>query len=499
MKKQFTFLLIMISIISNAQSLSGTQNFSGNGGGPHYTVINWRVNYRIYEENGFYYISLNNPSASVANNSQYNYNGVIYNKSDLGLSVWPDSEPRKAITTLSLTLTVQYPGGSISTAVGAGNHEEAMIAEPNNKFSKTYNLSISSFKVSSVQSMRYNGGRDGVLDRLIEEKKNKSSTNNSTQSSNNPATQSGRTTSNTSTTNSSNSYELKLSDIGISDSNSSNNPQGNYNSASGLYSNPLTSYSSSSSAVSEFQKNYETGQQIANTAVAIFDLFSPSPEELARRERAENLRIEREEEATRVRAEKVRLISSRKALIANYPDGKTPLSFQAKEVSEVYFFAYSHTPSEIENSPMIYISDVFSSEKYGDGTWQFKTSLVDKISKQNNGMSLILCGFYLSKSEAEKKQSSFLYTAKNSGFHVRDLKNTVAKSSSNSSNDAGFWGNENQPTQKTTEPKNDDTDFWGNSISNTPKKEVKNEVPKTETPQVSKKVKLDFWGNPIKD
>lgn len=168
MKKVFTICLIMATTFTiNAQSLSGTQALPGDrGGAMAYTVLNWKVNYSIYEKNGFYYILLNNPSVSVADNSLYG----SYSKSDLGLSSWPDSDPKPY--NFKLNLTIQYPGGSIAVPVGTRDYDEVMIGEPKNKYSKTYNLSISSFKVSSVESMSYNGGRDGVVDKLIEEKKN---------------------------------------------------------------------------------------------------------------------------------------------------------------------------------------------------------------------------------------------------------------------------------------------------------------------------------------
>ena len=59
-------------------------------------------------------------------------------------------------------------------------------------------------------------------------------------------------------------------------------PVDNYDAKTGTYTNPLTTYNSS--ATTEFQKNYETGQQIGQLANDVVDIFSKSPERLAREE-----------------------------------------------------------------------------------------------------------------------------------------------------------------------------------------------------------------------
>lgn len=469
MKTLLTFcILSLLSFVLNAQSLNGTQNFSGNRfGAKYYTIVDWNVNYQFYEENGSYYISLRNPRISANTYSKYGDETGYYTKSDLGLSSWPDSEPTTANMTLQLTL--KYPDGS--------NHSQSVNLDGGTYIESFKNTNASSIKVVSVQSMYYNGGRDNVLDRLIESKKNNSN-NNISKSSNNPITQSNANNDGSNltsaSTNETKKHLLTLANIGI--------PEGN------------------SSTTSDFQKNYQLGQDIGNTVVAIASLFGPSPDELARREREENLRMEREEVAAKARAEKARIIISRKALIKKYTDGKTPLSYEAKNVTEVYFFVYSYKESTIENdNSIIYVSNVFALPKYADGTWPFKTSLIQKITNENKDLELILSGYYESKNEADRQQQYFVSNANNAAFTMKGITFEIKKTSGTSNSQTDFWGNSNKDAESTSTLNNNNTktDFWGNSIKSTKTEQNIPTIKKQDS--IKPKVKVDFWGNPIKN
>jgi hypothetical protein len=295
------------------------------------------------------------------------------------------------------------------------------------------------------------------------------------------------------------STELLINGQGSSTSTSTTTkPLNNYDPNTGLYSNPLVT--GNSSTTSDFQKNYQLGQDIGNTVVAIASLFGPSPEELARREREANLRAEREEAANRARVEKTRVISSRKELIKKYPDGKTPLSFEAKNVSQVYFFVYSYKESTIENdNSIIYISNVFALPKYADGTWPFKTSLMQKITNENKDLDLILSGYYDSKTEADHQQKYFISNANNAAFTVKGISFEIKKTSGTSNSQTDFWGNSNKDAESPSTIKDNSaaTDFWGNPIKSTKTEQNIPTIKKQDS--IKPKVKVDFWGNPIKE
>lgn len=105
----------------------------------------------------------------------------------------------------------------------------------------------------------------------IMNKINQIGTTKTTQNNTNSNNQSTQTNSKDTQTNETKSYELKLSDIGIPENNSS--------------------------TTSDYQKNYETGQQLGELANNVVDIFSPSPEKIARQAEEVRLRKKREVEA----------------------------------------------------------------------------------------------------------------------------------------------------------------------------------------------------------
>ncbi|MES2286265.1 MAG: hypothetical protein V4547_11295 [Bacteroidota bacterium] len=284
--------------------------------------------------------------------------------------------------------------------------------------------------------------------------------------------------------------------------------------------NPMTSTNSNSSNLNSFTQGLERGQQISNALSPAINQWADNIN--ANREREAQAQMQREEAQARrdeenrrreaaaaeIRANKLRLVNNRKSLIAKYRDGVTPLSSQTKGAAEVYFFVYSYEASTLENNnPIIYISNVFSVAKYADGTWPFKTSLMESISKTNKGLNLILSGFYLSQSVADQNQQYFVNNANSYGFAINNITYSGKKSSASTGANTDYWGN---PTKESVKQPNEEIntipeqktskvelDFWGNPI----KKEAQQPNSETQIKQepVSPKAKVDFWGNPIKE
>lgn len=236
--------------------------------------------------------------------------------------------------------------------------------------------------------------------------------------------------------------------------------------------NSLSNYRAPSTSYSDNQA-LNTATELVNAATPLINQISANMQ--ARREEEERLRLEqlkKEQEAAAAKARWLELISNRKKLITKFPDGKTPLSSQPKTVKEVFFFVYSHEPSAIEsNNPVLHVSNVFSLPRYEDGTWQFKTGLMENIQKTVKGLNLTLSGFYTDKASATDQQQYLLSKAGNYGFTLKSISYTSKKVS----------------------PASGETDYWGNPNTGT----------KTKTDQTTNSnkqdVKLDFWGNPIKD
>ena len=307
--------------------------------------------------------------------------------------------------------------------------------------------------------------------------------------------------------------------------NTTTKPLDNYDANTGLYSNPMTNSSNGSS----YDKDLQRAELVVDVANGILDLFATSPEEKAREEREaaetraraeryaaekkalaereENLRRENEAAAAAAKAKRIQMIASRKTLFKTFPDGKTPLSYQAKEATEVYFFTYSYQAATLEeDTPLIYISNVFSVSKYGDGSWPFKSNLIANIAKTNKGLDLILSGYYESREKAEEEQQLLISTANSYEFSVKSISYVGIKSDDKPKASADFWGNEtNQGSSKTIAAnKNNqasknsagEQDFWGNPTI----KDKKKAVSSTEKKQANKVTKedTDFWGNTTK-
>jgi TPR repeat protein len=171
MKKLITICFILATMVSlKAQQLRGTQEFT-TFGGSRYTIVNWSVNYQIILKEDSFYIRLSDPKISAAPSSLYgnaNGGGKLYSKAELGLSVWPDSDPTPY--NMEITLNLQYPDGTIKKQ-GAVVRDDNYIVNIT-KYNNLNNASASSFKVVSVEALYYNGGNDGKLDRLIATKNN---------------------------------------------------------------------------------------------------------------------------------------------------------------------------------------------------------------------------------------------------------------------------------------------------------------------------------------
>ena len=204
------------------------------------------------------------------------------------------------------------------------------------------------------------------------------------------------------------------------------------------------------------------------------------------------------------RAKQQQLIASRKGLIAKFPDGKTPLSSQAAEANEAYFFTYSYDESTIEsNAPVIYISNTFAVPKYPDGTWPFKSMMMENITKSVKIPGLKLSGYYMSQAQADQQQQFLANGARVYGFLIKDIYYASKKSTANSGVQTDYWGNPVKTEQEILsaqsgqiqEPVNNKPklDYWGNPIgeSVTTQKNQLSEIKETESENVAENKRLE--------
>ena len=261
MKKLIAIGLIMTAAFTlQAQQLSGTQEYVNRSeyGGSRYSIINWSVNYRIFEEDNSFYIELSNPKVTPSTSSQYGIPGNFYSKSDLGISTWPNTDPTAYI--FSLNFTIKYPDGSSHEHNAEINRKNFIDAK--NKFKNT-NATASSFRVTSVEKMMYNGGNDQKLNDLIAQKKVGSSNN------------------------SNNNNHINQPNINQTENSESKNTETKTTVEQipeSYKGNPMTyNKNNSSSTVDNFSKNYQQGQQITEIATGIANLLTPTPGQTERR------------------------------------------------------------------------------------------------------------------------------------------------------------------------------------------------------------------------
>ncbi len=253
-----------------------------------------------------------------------------------------------------------------------------------------------------------------------------------------------------------------------------NDPLGNYKepTTNSYNNNPMTNSNSTNNSYTQ------AANAIGSALNQWGDQMQAENEARAQRQQEREEEDERRQAAAAVvKANKQKLVNNRKSLIAKFPDSKTPLSYEVKDVTEIYYFVYSYQAAAIGgDAPVIYISNEFSLAKYADGTWPFKASLMEKIAKTNKGLDFTLSGYYLTQIEAAEQKQLFINSANEYGFIVNKISYTSKKSSETSSGTVDYWGN---PIKKTEQ-------------------QTSTNSPSIQEP-VKSKPSLDYWGNPIKE
>ncbi len=196
--------------------------------------------------------------------------------------------------------------------------------------------------------------------------------------------------------------------------------------------------------------------------------------ELQRQQQLEAIRQREENE----RRERLRIINNRKAVISNIPAAKIPQTYPATTGNEIYFFAYYTTTSSLEsNNPEVNISNVFTVNKYSDGSWPLLPRLTEKVANNTKISAVQLCGYYANRLQAETGRNNLINQARSVGINATGIqyvdKGATASNKGNSGS-SDFW----------------ETGYKKQNIPATNSNPVKDEKPA--------KPALDFWDNPVK-
>lgn len=196
--------------------------------------------------------------------------------------------------------------------------------------------------------------------------------------------------------------------------------------------------------------------------------------ELLRQQQLEAIRQREENE----RRERLRIINNRKAVISNIPAAKIPQTYPATTGNEIYFFAYYTTTSSLEsNNPEVNISNVFTVNKYSDGSWPLLPRLTEKVANNTKISAVQLYGYFANRQEAETGRNNLINQARSAGINATGIqyvdKGATASNKGNSGS-SDFW----------------ETGYKKQNIPATDGNPVKDEKPA--------KPALDFWDNPVK-
>ena len=133
-------------------------------------------------------------------------------------------------------------------------------------------------------------------------------------------------------------------------------------------------------------------------------------------------------------------------------------------MTEVYVFAYINDKASFNNDgALVSVSNVFPVQQYSDGTYPYKTTVLNKLKGYAPG-EVTLVGYYGDKTRAEEMRNSFINLAAKSELAVKpfNVKSTAGSSAPGSKSTSGdFWetGKKTEPDATKTVKK---SDFWNN-------------------------------------
>lgn len=151
----------------------------------------------------------------------------------------------------------------------------------------------------------------------------------------------------------------------------------------------------------------------------------------------------------------------RTKLVESFPNGGLPLSTHNLNVSEVFLFAYITDEKSFQNEKSeVAISNVFTVTKYSDGTFPYKTTVLNKLKGLGNG-DVTIVGYYTDENTAKKMHRTFVEFAVKTNMNVNNftVKNEETVSAAKNETSQDFWesGNKEQSKKEKEQKK---SDFW---------------------------------------
>lgn len=222
-----------------------------------------------------------------------------------------------------------------------------------------------------------------------------------------------------------------------------------------------------------YAKDDYAGQVASQGMQVLGTIFNNAKANKERKEAQAQLRAEKEAALRHVQEQERKMISGiRTDLFKRFKEAAFPASNSKIQANTLYFFAYSYDPALIgAKNAVLYVSNVFQVDKYSDGTWPFKNSIVGDISKLTP-FTEVIHGYYFNANEAEQMRQAMMSIFKESYGGINLFTYRGKKSLSSSSSSAAkldFWetgkkhaadSTKKQPADSTKKTAKDD--FWKN-------------------------------------
>ena len=256
---------------------------------------------------------------------------------------------------------------------------------------------------------------------------------------------------------------------------------GNYNSVEDIE----REFASKMSSIRGITYNIES-QQNAKLNYAVTSTFNANATELAigqglnlvgnifnsakaakdAREAQESLRLQREAEIKKFEEAKKRaIVELRNNLIKRFPDASIPFQLIKTKNEIIYFFSYIIENNKLEeNKPIITVTNIFPVSKFEDGSFPYKSSILNKLTGIAKG-NISLIGHFESLEKAEEIRNVFIKLAESSQLTVSQFQlNKISQPSNGTLNktQTDFWENGKKIDSSQIKNKQIKDAFWDN-------------------------------------
>jgi hypothetical protein len=257
--------------------------------------------------------------------------------------------------------------------------------------------------------------------------------------------------------------------------------QGSYQSVDQLmadFNQKMASINSTTATLNEQRNNYynsmadamysDPGEEAFNQgAKLIGGIINSAKQAKEKKEAQARLKAEKEAALARFKAEEAKMLTGiRTDLFKRFKEGSLPLSSTKVQANTIYYFAYAYNPAQLgSKQTTLYISNVFAIDRYSDGTWPFKNSIVNDLSKLTP-YNEVLHGYYQSREEAEQMRRGMMdIFVKTGGSTTAFAYKGKASSGGAKAGSTDFWETGAKPATDSTSKEKKSVkkdDFWNN-------------------------------------